>query len=769
MMPHLKLWQKFFFTVLSIAVAASGVTVLWGYRNAKEALSEGSMAHLISIRDIKKAQIETYFTNTLNATKLLAEDATYKEILQTKKNQVVNTGKQEERSKYKSRLAEFERAAYTAQRELGFYDIFIIDVDGKILHTVAKEDDLGTNLVTGKYKTTNLAKVFKQGIVEPSISDIENYEPSAMKISFFTAAPIKNSIGRTIGVLAVQLTSEKIDTIMQERSGLGRTGETFLIGQDHMLRSNSRFYKEVTVLKREIYREAPERALSGETGTMWLLDYRDIPVLNAYAPLEIKGLSWGIIAKMDEAEVLSPINTLYNQAIFGMSVICVTILLLSYGIALILTRRIRKLDDMLSMMSETEEYGLTLDIPSNDEVGSLVASFNKMSKTIESKTVKLKQELRERERAEAAVRFSEERLRTIINQTACGVVTINTKGIIQSVNPALLTIFGYDEDEIIGRNITVLMPEPHNRNHDQYIERYLNTGVKHVIGKWVEVKGERKNGSIFLVELNVSETSISELRTFTGVLQDITGRKQVEESLRKAKEKAEEAVRMKDEFLASMSHELRNPLNSIIGFAKRVPMKIKKEEYDKAVSFTENINTAANHLLALINDLLDYAKIDAGMMVLTKVKMNITSVIDSLLSNFQHFSEQKGLKLEINMPENLPSLMVDKLRLTQVIINIFDNAVKFTSKGGTITIAAVLNEELTISVTDTGKGISPDDLNTIFDRFQQVGRNVKEQQGTGLGLAITKRLVELHGGRIWVESELGKGTAFKFTLPINEV
>ena len=358
------------------------------------------------------------------------------------------------------------------------------------------------------------------------------------------------------------------------------------------------------------------------------------------------------------------------------------------------------------------------------------------------------------------LRESEERYQFLSESTREGII-IHDNEVIIDCNKQAAKIFGFTSDEFIGSKLfDQITPAS-----IEAIREVARTGN----GSIFVVELIKKDGTHFFAETSGKSIAYKDRQVRVVVVRDITVHKKLEESLREEKEKVENAIKLKDEFLASMSHELRNPLNSIIGFANRIPVKIDQKEYKKAVEFTANVSSSANHLLALINELLDYAKIEAGMVVLKKEKLRLNLVVESLLSNFQHASDRKGLNLVVNVPEDLPLVLADKLRLSQIIINLFDNAVKFTPSGGTITITAELKEEMIISVADTGEGIASEDVERIFERFQQVGRNVKEQQGTGLGLTITKNLVEIHGGRIWVESELGKGTTFNFTLPVEKL
>jgi len=262
-MARSKIWRKLFVFVLIVGMLSSGAIGYWGYYNAKESLETETINHLVSIRDIKKAQIENYISERLSNTEVLASADIFRayleEVSQRAENRIDSMDSKESNKMFAQR---FNKIAHVIINKMGFYDIFVIDTKGDILQTIAKEDDFGTNLVSGKYKDTSLARVFAKGLIEPSISDIEFYAPSKEEISAFFAAPVKDDDGNVLGVLASQITMKDIDEIMQERSGLGKTGETVLIGHDLFMRSNSRFSKNPTTLKEKIEVEAPRRALA---------------------------------------------------------------------------------------------------------------------------------------------------------------------------------------------------------------------------------------------------------------------------------------------------------------------------------------------------------------------------------------------------------------------------------------------------------------------------------------------------------------------------
>jgi signal transduction histidine kinase len=230
----------------------------------------------------------------------------------------------------------------------------------------------------------------------------------------------------------------------------------------------------------------------------------------------------------------------------------------------------------------------------------------------------------------------------------------------------------------------------------------------------------------------------------------------------------EAANRHKSEFLANMSHELRTPLNAIIGFSEVLQEKLFGELNDKQAEYTDDILTSGRHLLSLINEILDLSKVEAGRMELELATFDLPLAIDNARTFVRERAATHGITLDVKIDERLGDVVGDERKVKQILLNLLSNAVKFTPEGGRIGIAArKTNGSVEISVSDTGIGIAEEDQPKIFEEFRQVvGDFAHKSEGTGLGLTLAKKFVELHGGRIWVESEVGKGSTFTFTLPL---
>jgi signal transduction histidine kinase len=231
----------------------------------------------------------------------------------------------------------------------------------------------------------------------------------------------------------------------------------------------------------------------------------------------------------------------------------------------------------------------------------------------------------------------------------------------------------------------------------------------------------------------------------------------------------ETVSRHKSEFLANMSHELRTPLNAILGFSQVLEKRLFGELNEKQEEYVEDIRSSGDHLLSLINDVLDLSKVEAGQIELEVAPFSLREAVERGVVMVRERASKNGVALAAEIEPEVQVVSGDERRIRQILFNLLSNAVKFTPAGGRIDVSArLVDEEIQLAVADTGPGIPPEDIDRIFEEFQQTDAGAKQRDGTGLGLALSKRLVELHGGRIWAESEVGVGSRFVFTLPVTQ-
>ncbi len=383
----------------------------------------------------------------------------------------------------------------------------------------------------------------------------------------------------------------------------------------------------------------------------------------------------------------------------------------------------------------------------------------------------------ERLLAEQARRESEARLRALVDTALDAIVTIDERGTIESWNPSAERLFGYRAEEVVGKNVRVLMPEPFRGEHESYLARYRETGERHIIGIGREVCGRHKNGAVFPIDLSVSETTLGERRLFTGIIRDITERKRAEiereqvlASERAARGDAERAARLRDEFVATVSHELRTPLNAILGWTTM----LRGGRLDAAATAKalEVVERNARAQAELVEDLLDISRIGSGKLRLDVRQVNLAAIVENVIASHLPSAQAKGVRLDKSLDTTACSVQGDPGRLEQIVSNLISNAVKFTPRGGHVHVACQRAESrMEIVVHDTGKGIGPEFLPHVFDRFSQADASLTRQhRGLGLGLTLVKFLVEQHGGTIRAESDgEGKGATFTVSLPVAAV
>jgi len=370
-------------------------------------------------------------------------------------------------------------------------------------------------------------------------------------------------------------------------------------------------------------------------------------------------------------------------------------------------------------------------------------------------------------RAEEELKQSEERYRTVADSAVDAIITLDSSGLIVGWNKAAEKLFGYTEKEMAGEPVTLIMPEEYRPLHQEGFYRLQHTGDSRITGKTVELKGKRKNGEEFPVELSLASWTTDDGRFFTGIIRDITTRKNTEQELLKAKEKAEESDKLKSAFLANMSHEIRTPMNGIIGFVQLLEdPDITADERD---SFIEIIKASSNRLLQVITDIVDISKIEAGQEEVTLSEVNIHNLAHEILAFYKPKANAKELTLELisNLDSQVRTIVSDPVKLRQAVSHLVDNALKFTSRGGVVLEIGIKNQILTCKVIDTGIGIAPELHERIFDRFRQEETDIARKfGGTGLGLALAKSYIEMLEGTIWLTSDHGKGSTFVIEVPV---
>ncbi len=378
--------------------------------------------------------------------------------------------------------------------------------------------------------------------------------------------------------------------------------------------------------------------------------------------------------------------------------------------------------------------------------------------------------------AQERLRAGEIRLRTMMQSVADGILSTDDNGIIQSVNPAASRLFGYEGDELIGSSVGILLPS------------YLTLALQHTspgggtadgLGRLVgkggqEMRGQRRSGETFPIELSVTEMRIADEHYYVSVVRDITEQKASEADLRAALHDAEAANRTKSLFLANMSHELRTPLNAVIGFSEVMQQEMFGPlDNERYVEYVGSIHDSSRHLLSVINDILDISRIESGEMELDDEWLEMDEVLEWAIDRAAP-SETASQHAQVYLGDiaGLPEIRADRRALRQVVINLLSNAIKFTPADGRIDLSAHVDDAAGISIVvkDTGIGIPADQVDKMTQPFTQSDNSLARRfEGTGLGLAITKSLVEAHQGHLEIESTEGIGTTITVRLPAERI
>jgi len=379
-----------------------------------------------------------------------------------------------------------------------------------------------------------------------------------------------------------------------------------------------------------------------------------------------------------------------------------------------------------------------------------------------------------------------QRFRQLLEAAPDAIMEVDRDGKIVLLNKTTERLFGYERDELLGKPVEMLIPAEARGMHARHRGQYWSKPSTRPMGTGLKLDGQRKDGTRFPVEISLSPVEFDDGPRVAAIIRDVTERRLAEEHLRSVQaayteelaaknrelqlrnREVEQANQLKSEFLSGMSHELRTPLHTIIGFTELLEEELHGSLNEKQHRFVGHIHRDSQHLLALINDVLDLSKIESGRLELHRETFALDAALEEAISSVRPRAETKSIAIETQTPADR-AIFADRLRFKQILYNLLSNAVKFTFVGGRIGIDVTeVGDTLEIAVQDTGIGIPADQHEAIFDKFYQIGqRQSGGLDGTGLGLAITRRLVEEHGGAIRLASELGVGSRFTFSIPVS--
>ena len=707
-------------------------------------------------------------------------------------------------------------------------ELFILDLNGKVVLSTLPEHE-------GQSHASDL--FFIQGMFTTYIQPVYTSSETGLP-TISVSTPLFNENKRRVGILVGHLNLAQIDRIFMDRSGLGASGETYLVAPNHQFVSAAQFYPANSAQQDSIGSTGIDLALQGSSGKGLYTNYAHVPVLGVYLWLKNQGVA--LVAEISQEEAFAPARQL-ALTILEFGLLAATILA---GIAFLLARRISRPILAITRVASRVAAGdlsQTAPVLTGDEVGQLAQTFNEMTRQLQLLYQGLEKQVAERTaelnranqslEAEIVERKQTQDLLYIQNgylaalhETAIGIVSrleleelfealVTRAGLLLNTPDGFIFIAAPGEQEIeckVGVGIFSRLVGTRSGPGEGLGGTVWQTGLPLVVDDYDHWAGRLKNlevdliGSIIGIPIKhgsqvagviglAYNREAGKLHSFGGDEIELLGRfaqlasialdnahlYQVTNEARVAAEAANEA---KSAFLANVSHELRTPLTSIMGFTRIVQKRLQDRiiplvtvndaQVQRAIVQVDSnlkiVLSEGERLTSLINNLLDLEKIRAGKMDWHMKEVHIAEIVDQAWAASSSLLDNKGLTWVREIPADLPPVSGDHDRLVQVIINLISNAVKFTEKGSITCRVTASAEELVVCMQDQGIGIDKKDQVLVFEKFRQVGDTLTNKPpGTGLGLPICKEIIEHHGGRMWLDSEPGKGSSFFFSLPLD--
>jgi PAS domain S-box-containing protein len=720
----------------------------FGMLHVEKGLKENLAGHLKSTLNSNIETLNFWFKEKKSEAKVIAADEELREKIILLKN-FSDTATSSTEIIASPELAWFRKYLGMVSKQYGFVDFVIFDEQGKqigaLLDAAVGRSDLKdrSDFFYRSLKGETIVSLPFEGEIElPDEHGVLHKNWPTM----FVSTPVRDAKENIVAILSFRIRPETEFSKVLHISQFGKSGETYAFSSEGLMLSDSRFDKQLKQLKLipsqpwahsilNVYVKNPQgNLLKGfkpslpnkdwpltrmaasatqgdhEVETTPYYSYRGVPVVGAWAWLMEH--NHGIAFEIDATEALEPLYSLRKSyyALFAF---------LTFACFLLIFFR--------SKQSVAEKAQHLKEVKSLDE--------------------KLKTQI-------------------ILDNVVDAIITIDEHGIVQTFNQGAQKLFQYEDNEVRGQNIKMLMPDPDHSQHDEYLKRYLTTKSPHIIGIGREVTGLKKDGTEFPMDLAISQVNLHDRIIFTGIIRDISQRKEFESALIEAKRLSDEANQSKSDFLANMSHEIRTPMNGIIGLTQ---LALTTELTPIQNDYLKKINSSSRNLLTIINDILDVSKVEAGKLDIEETEFHLEKVLQGVSDVLSTKIQEKGLEFHFDIENNVPNwLLGDPVRISQIITNLASNAVKFTEKGHVIISIRVLEKSdervnIEFSVKDSGIGLTTEQIEKLFKPFTQADTSTTRNfGGTGLGLTIAKKLVLMMGGEIRIESRLGKGSNFIF-------
>jgi len=750
-------------------------------------LTVGLVGYLAYVQAREALQASVF--DRLNAVATLKEDGLSRWVDEQRRNVVFIAGLPEVREQATVVLAESLtdsnqtetwQAAYALLSQYLDYvvastsdaqELFILDLEGRIVistdktHEAVSQSD-APYFVRGRFST----------YAQPVYAS-----PLTGKPTITIAVPVFDTNKRRVGVLAAHLNLVRVDRIILERTGLGVSGETYLVDRDH------KFVSEALAAQSQVSdvrSTGIEAALSQNSGADLYANYAGEPVIGVYHWLEEQEIA--LLVEMSQAEAFAPARALAG-IIFGAG--AGLAVLLAFGVHLLARQIAHPILSVTAAAARVADGDLTASAPvlTEDEIGVLARAFNRMTQQLQALYAGLEEKVAELRRAQDALAQREKHYRSLIENISDIIMLLEADGTIRYGSPSLARILGYLPEEVMEHPLADYV---HPDDQPLLQRGLIRAKQREGMTATAEMRFQHRDRSYRLLEVvGVNLLDDPDIGGLIITSRDITERKAAE-ALRQARDAAEEAKAVaetanqaKSAFLANMSHELRTPLNAIIGYSEMLQEELADVEQPQVIFDLQKIYAAGRHLLSLINDILDLSKIEAGKMELYLEDFDVGLMIQDVVATIQPLVEKKANQLQVKCAPDLGQMNADLTRVRQCLFNLLSNANKFTENGSiTLTVERLmqndrgLEEEVGLAphpsawiqfkVSDTGIGMTPDQLRKIFEAFTQADASTTRRYGgTGLGLAITRRFCQMMGGDITATSEPGRGSTFSLSLP----
>lgn len=739
-------------------------------------LQKEAINKLNAVTTLKKQTIESYFNRKLKDLELFSSNKYIQSTLKSYNDKLKGSKVNENIFKtYFNLFDEYVRNNINFGK-LNYHDLFIIDTAGNIIYTFAKEDDLKTNLISGKYKNTNLAKAFRKGLKENFLSDMEIYTPSN-KLALFAASPIYDSQDKKkiIGVMVIQADHNNVDQVMEETTGLGTSGETYLVGSDYLLKSNLKLNQELTVEKSYIEKikiktEAVAKALSGKSETKIIKDYRGIDVLSCYTKLNVKGLDWVIISEIDKSEALAPVNHFLVIMIIFL-VICFFILLLTGAYtASLITKPINYISDLLSSASTTN---LDIDITDNNSknelsklqntvnnlTNALYSSINNIKNNIETKynenITSAKQLLEQKEEKllvqKSKLKEYKDQLKVLFDEIDDGIAIFNLKkGKIINVNLSFCTMFRCTKDDLLSCEMKDIFPQ-------EFSERLSAIISDDSVDKQTSlenIKCLKRDGKEFFVDIDCSKISYNNQLCLLVFFKD--------------KVKQETSARHIEKIISTLSENIREPL-----LAENLVLKyLLKGAYGdltkKETLAVENMLKSNQDLITQLNVILDFYNYEYESIKMIKENINIYELIIDCLLELSLLLNFNKDKIKNNLKNTIPSVNGDKKLLKRLLINIIGNIINYLPENISLIIDTEITDQFVILKFKNNEIEYPEnDLDQIFSTYYAKSKTFNKI-AKGLSLYLSKQIIHSHSGELWLEKDANKFYSLNISLPLQK-